>query len=151
MKENTINRRDVLKYVGVSGVAISGSTLPATATTDDENAPSITHTLPYDLKIRNSGTEPVKIVVQFHKGGIGTAPVAEHQSSTLEKIGSSEESNISIDSGNYTVRVKAIFEGSSSVTAEREIAVPEGGIPDYAGISVSVFSTDEVLVSEVNV
>lgn len=151
MSETPVNRRDVLKYFGASYVGIAGSTVPTAAANDRKKTPGVTHTLPYDLKVRNAGVEPVRVVVQFHGDSNGPSPVAQYESSTLGQVSSSEEASIDVDRGSYTVRVRANFNGSQTVSAERKISVPDSGMPDYAGILVSVLGVEEVLVSEVNV
>lgn len=151
MRENTFNRRNALKLIGAGGIGSFKFTGLGSGAEERKRVSNNTHTLPYDLKVQNSGSKPVKIIVKFFKNEDRDTPAAKYRSPKLEETGDAEEVDLSINNGYYTVRAKAIFKGGSPITVERELAVPDGGIPDYGGVLVSVFSKEKVNLSEINV
>lgn len=149
MNDNN-NRRDVLKLIATSSVASTGFSSLSGATDNGDNRQSEPHLLPYDLRVRNLGSEIVTTVVTIRDSNTERKKVS-HQPSQLSKEKRQEDIGISIDGGSYTIQAKVIFKGEPAVTAKKELTFPTGGIPDYAGIDVDVYGKDKVKIRQTKV
>lgn len=146
MNDNN-NRRDVLKLIATSSVASTGFSSLSGATDNGDNRQDKPHLLPYDLRVRNLGSEIVTTVVTIRDSSTKSKRVS-HKSSQLSKEKRQEDRGVSIDGGSYRIQAKVMFKGEPVATAEKELTFPPGGIPDYAGIDVDVYGTDKVKIRQ---
>lgn len=146
MKNNNIKRRAALKMLGIGSLASLAFTNTAAAT-EDSNRPN-----PHDIRVLNSTQDKIDVDVSIQKrAGLNGEEIqpevaAELGGLSLQSFGETLGKSVSVGGGYYSMRAIVSFPDQSPATAQKEFAVPEGGIPAYFELLVSARGNEDVSI-----
>lgn len=145
MTEPNTTRRDLLRVAGTTTVFGFGNNSVAAEDSPSQSS-SDGHGVPYDAVVTNNNGQKsdISLTIYDDAGADGKKAVFGRRNE-LDSATKRRE-RLDLSKGTYTV--KATYRGSTTTTTWY---VPEGGIPEWNALSVSVTPSNDIKLREIEV
>lgn len=148
MAKNDITRRNLLQVAGTTTLFGFSSTAVAAENTESQSQ-SNSHGLPYDIIVLNNSGQQSQFSISLYEGTEAGEKRSERavvaQNNRLDVAGNSQ-GRLNLMKGTYVIEVA----GGDS-TARKKWYVPEGGVPKWNALSISLTPSNEIKIQEIEV